>query len=42
MKKLTEWFDNKYPTDEEKFNFYLHATFIFGLLSFAGHQLLFR
>lgn len=41
MKKLITWFETKFPTDEDKFRFYLHATFIFGILSLAGHKLLF-
>lgn len=42
MKKLTEWFDNKYPTEEDKYNFFSHSTFIFGILSILGYMILFR
>lgn len=41
MEKLRMWFETSFPTDEDKFRFYLHTTFIFGILSLVGHKLLF-
>lgn len=42
MQRLINWFESKFPTDQDKFNFFTHATFIFGILSMAGYMLLFR
>ncbi len=42
MKKLKIWFETKFPTDEDKFNFFAHSTFIFGCLSWLGYIILFK
>lgn len=42
MQKLLNWFDSKFPTDQDKLNFFTHSTFIFGILSMVGYVLLFR
>ncbi len=42
MKKLKIWFETKFPTDEDKFNFFTHSTFIFGCLSWLGYIILFK
>ena len=41
MQKLTNWFNSKFPDDNDKLNFFTHSTIIFGLLSMIGYQLLF-
>lgn len=41
MEKLKIWFETNFPTDEDKLRFYLHSTFIFGILSIVGFRLLF-
>lgn len=42
MEKLIIWFETKFPTDEDKLNFFTHSTFIFGILSMAGYMFLFK
>jgi hypothetical protein len=37
MKKLVHLYETKFPTDEDKINFFTHTTLIFGILSAAGY-----
>lgn len=42
MQKLLNWFESKFPTDQDKLNFLTHTTFIFGCLSWLGYIILFK
>lgn len=42
MQKLLNWFESRFPTDQDKLNFFTHSTFIFGCLSWLGYIILFK